>query len=419
MVNVRKGFAIFVSMSYTTVTNDERTQTVFLKGYVDMNILITSDWYAPVTNGVVTSVQNLRQGLIDLGHDVRILTLSDTLRTQSIRDGVYYLHSLNASFVYPDARCGLPAGHAFRKTIRDWQPDIIHSQTEFSTFVIARQLARQQGIPHVHTYHTIYENYTHYFSPNHRIGKWGIARFCRNRLNRTNAVIVPSEKTAEHLQAYRLRPPVYVIPSGTDIRRFSTPIAPEQLLALRQSLHIPDNAFVLLHVGRIGKEKNIEEILRCMSKVPQQNVYLVLVGDGPYVDQIRKAVNYYHLQDRIRFTGMVPHDHIVHYYQMADLFVNASTSETQGLTFGEALASGLPVLCYRDPCLADVVINGYNGCQCASPEEFIQELLHLIKDRPCLMRYAKQAKRFMYENYSREIFAKRVDAVYRACLTGH
>lgn len=382
-----------------------------------MKILITSDWYAPVTNGVVTSVLNLRQGLTDLGHEVRILALSDNIRTKTVQDGVYYLHSLNASFVYPNARCGLPAGHAFRKSIIEWQPDIIHSQTEFSTFIIARQLARRLRVPHVHTFHTIYENYTHYFSPNQQIGKWGIARFCRNRLNRTDAVIVPSEKTADHIITYRLRPPVFVIPSGTDIKRFAEPLPENLLQRVRQDLHIPEDAFVLLQVGRIGREKNIEEILQCMTKIKRDDVYLVLVGDGPYVDHIRKAVNLYGLENNVRFTGMVPHGDIVTYYQMADLFVNASTSETQGLTFGEALAAGLPVLCYEDPCLENVVINAFNGFQCTSPEEFVQKLLHLVNDRKSLTRYGRQAKTFMQENYSREIFAANAEAVYRACLS--
>ena len=107
-----------------------------------MRILITTDWYKPVINGVVTSVINLMEGLERDGHEVRVLTLSN--RNHSYRDGnVYYISSLGAGMVYPNARVMLPHGHKYIDELMDWKPDVIHSQCEFSTFVMARKIAKQ------------------------------------------------------------------------------------------------------------------------------------------------------------------------------------------------------------------------------------------------------------------------------------
>lgn len=132
-----------------------------------MKILLTSDWYMPAVNGVVVSVQNLRRGLEARGHEVRILTLSQTARSHS-EAGVTYIGSLNAGAVYPGARLRFSFGGKWVKDLLDWGPDIVHSNCEFSTFWLACGIARRLDIPLVHTYHTVYENYTHYISPRKR-----------------------------------------------------------------------------------------------------------------------------------------------------------------------------------------------------------------------------------------------------------
>ena len=134
-----------------------------------MKVLITTDWYYPVINGVVTSVQTLAAELKKRGNEVRILTLSRN--HQSYREGgVYYAGSVGAGRIYPQARLKLPVSGKCIKELILWKPDIIHSQCEFSTFLMAKKIAKELQIPIVHTYHTVYEDYTHYFSPRK---KWG------------------------------------------------------------------------------------------------------------------------------------------------------------------------------------------------------------------------------------------------------
>ena len=123
-----------------------------------MKILITSDWYAPAVNGVVTSILNLRRELTARGHEVRVLTLAEGMHSFE-KDGVYYLGSLDAGLIYPGARLrSLAAGQAVEQFIR-WKPDLVHSQCEFSTFSLAKRIARAVNAPLIHTYHTVYEDY--------------------------------------------------------------------------------------------------------------------------------------------------------------------------------------------------------------------------------------------------------------------
>lgn len=135
-----------------------------------MKVLITTDWYKPAINGVVTSVCNLREELQQRGHEVKILTLSRTAHSYE-EEGVIYMGSVNAGYIYPGARLRVSSGRELYRGIIEWNPDIVHSQCEFSTFFMAKKIAEECKTPLVHTYHTVYEDYTHYFSPLQEMGQ--------------------------------------------------------------------------------------------------------------------------------------------------------------------------------------------------------------------------------------------------------
>src|SRR5699024_12144603 len=126
-----------------------------------MKILLTSDWYYPVVNGVVRSILNLKKYLEDKGHEVKVLTLSNSRKTYK-ENQIYYIGSLSAGRIYPEARISPLLRNREILELINWKPDLIHSQCEFSTFIMAKKIARKTNAPLVHTYHTIYEDYTHY-----------------------------------------------------------------------------------------------------------------------------------------------------------------------------------------------------------------------------------------------------------------
>ncbi len=376
-----------------------------------MKILITSDWYIPAVNGVVTSVKNLRRELEARGHEVRVLTLSQNRRSYE-RDGVTYLGSVAAGLVYPGARLRTAlAGRWVRKLV-EWGPDVVHSQCEFSTFFLARRIAEELDIPLVHTYHTVYEDYTHYFSPSVHFGKKAAAIFTRWAASHTDCLIAPTGKVRLLLQGYGVQKPVFVVPSGIDLRRFRGEPDPLRCAVLRASLDIPRDRTVLVYVGRLAEEKRIDELIRFRANLGPGGVTLLVVGGGPDRQRLEGVAAGLGLGvPDVVFAGMVPADQVADWYQLGDLFVSASTSETQGLTYAEALAAGVPVLCRADPCLAGVVRDGENGWQYRGEADF-RAKLDLFLSRPHRREDLRRSARETGEEYSAQRFAQRVEAIY-------
>ncbi len=376
-----------------------------------MKILITSDWYIPAVNGVVTSVKNLRRELELRGHEVRVLTLSQSTRSYE-RDGVTYLGSVAAGLVYPGARLRTALAGRWVQEIVEWGPEVVHSQCEFSTFFLARRIAEALDIPLVHTYHTVYEDYTHYFSPSVHFGKKAAAVFTRWAASHTDCLIAPTGKVRMLLQGYGVRKPVFVIPSGIDLRRFRGEPDPLRSAVLRASLEIPQDRTVLVFVGRLAEEKGVDELLRFRAEMGQEAVTLLLVGDGPDRKRLESVAAGLGLTaPDVVFAGMVPAEQVAEWYQLGDVFVSASTSETQGLTYAEALAAGVPVLCRADPCLLGVVRDGENGWQYHDEEDFRQKLNGFLS-KPHQWEALRRCARETGEEYSAQRFAERVEAIY-------
>ncbi len=377
-----------------------------------MKILIKSDWYTPAVNGVVTSVLNLRRELEARGHEVRVLTLSQSPRSRE-EDGVTRLGSICAGRIYPGARLRTALGSRYVRELLDWRPDVVHSQCEFSTFFLARKISERLNVPLIHTYHTIYEDYTHYFSP---IQKWGhqtVAVFSRWIAARTDCLIAPTEKVRRILEGYGIRTKIEVVPTGIDLSRFTEPIPDERQMALRRELGIPDDHLILACIGRLGEEKNIQELLEdfavCHHDAPMT---LLLVGDGPYREALEAKVRELGLENDVVFTGMVAPEQVAEYYRLGDLFLSASTSETQGLTYLEALASGVPALCRQDPCLDGVVSDGVNGWQFTDSGGFRRRLDEFAAS-PELQERLRQGALDSAWQFSAEVFAQRAEAVYQ------
>ncbi|WP_295720326.1 glycosyltransferase family 4 protein [uncultured Oscillibacter sp.] len=378
-----------------------------------MKILITTDWYSPAVNGVVTSVLNLRRELELRGHEVRVLTLSQDLHS-SVQDGVTRIGSVAAGLVYPGVRLRTALAGRWVRELVEWGPDVVHSQCEFSTFFLARRIAEELNVPLIHTYHTVYEDYTHYFSPSVRLGRRAVAALSRWVAARTDCMIAPTGKVRALLQGYGVRTPVFVVPSGIDLRRFRRPPVPGCRASLLAALDIPRENLVLVSVGRLAAEKNLDELLRFRAAMGDQAVTLLLVGDGPYRSQLeREAAELGLRAPQVVFAGMVPPQQVAEWYQLGDLFVSASSSETQGLTYVEALAAGVPALCRADPCLDGVIRDGENGWQFRDFSDFMKKL-DAFRTHPEQRQTLSKQAALSAKDYSAEEFARRVEAIYLA-----
>lgn len=372
-----------------------------------MKILLTTDTWTPTINGVVTSTVALRTELQARGHEVRVLTLAGSSRTYT-EDGVTYLGSLDAGLIYPGARLRAPALNGALHDLAAWSPDVVHSQCEFSTFAPARQLAKAAGAPLLHTYHTVYEDYTHYFSPSRRMGRCLAQLFTRSICAACDAVIAPTQKIQWLLTGYGVRCPVEVIPTGLDLDRFAAQPDP----ALRAALDLPSDEPVLLYLGRLAKEKNIAELIGALPQIDRG--VLLIVGDGPERPALEAQAQALGVARRVRFAGMAAPAEVPHYYALADAFVSASTSEAQGLTYIEALAAGLPLLCRDDPCVRTLITPGQDGWVYRTGAE-LMALANALPWGPAVVPLRQKARQAAAP-YARQAFGAAVEALYRRTI---
>lgn len=376
-----------------------------------MRILITTDAFTPVVNGVVTSTLNLYKQLKEHGHDVKILTLAHGGHSRKEGD-VYYISSFGVN-IYPNARATIKFRDHYIHEIIEWKPEVIHSQTEFCTFLFARRIARKLDIPVVHTYHTLYQDYTGYFTKHENIGQKLVIGFSRTLLNHVDGVIVPTEKTKRILEGYGIKDEIEVVPNGIELDAFKQHISEEEKSKLRSQLGIGANQHVIVTVGRLGIEKNVDELLRGMQLYlkKRQDIVLLIVGDGPHKEELEKAAEEMGISEHVIFTGMIDSQIIYKYYQLGEVFVSASNSETQGLTYIEALANGVPIVCKEDECLYGVLKNGSNGYMFTKTEEMVRRVDDLLEDSK-LYEKVKANTVSSVQAFSSELFGERVEDIY-------
>lgn len=380
-----------------------------------MKILLTTDTFYPMINGVVISTYNLYKELKLLGHDVRILTLSEDGR-ERIHEDVYYLKSLNLK-IYPGAKVKKPFNTDIEEKILEWSPNIIHSQTEFSTMITAKYITWKLKIPHIHTYHTMYEDYLDYIF-NGKVVKPKVMRIAiRLLLNSLDRVIVPTEKVKIALTNYNVKTDINITPTGIDLSKFKKHVSTDERNHLLKKHHLNPQDRIMLYLGRVAEEKNIHEIISMFNNIHSEveNLKLLIVGTGPYLNHLINLCKGKNLHNKVCFTGMVSPNEVYRYYDISDVFVTASTSETQGLTYIEALCMGLPVICRYDPCIDGVIESGKNGITYKNDLEFKEAVKSIFSNASYYANLSQNAK-VAAEKYSSQSFAKAVEEIYKLVI---
>ena len=389
-----------------------------------MRIGIFTDAYTPYVSGVVTSEVMLKKSLEKLGHQVYVVTANlenfhylydekeRVLRIPGIPTGIY------------DTR--LTSFYPFRAVniIKKWDLDIIHSQTEFGIGTFARVIGKQYEIPVVHTYHTMYEDYKDYITKGYfdgastKIVQYITKFYCDKTIQE---LIVPTKKAYDLFKKkYKYDRNVHIIPTGIEIERFyKENVDEKKLQELKSSLGFKQNDVVALYLGRIGYEKSIDFLIKNHVNIVKKckTAKLLIVGDGPDLDKFKELVKKLKLEDNVVFTGKVDWESTKYYYNMSDIFITASSTETQGLTVVEAMSSGLPVVALDDDAFRNVVIDGLSGYLFKDKKEYVDKVLELVKNKQLRLRMGTQG-RINAEPYSSRYFAERVLDVYNISLKG-
>ncbi|MBV9233572.1 MAG: glycosyltransferase [Candidatus Eremiobacteraeota bacterium] len=291
--------------------------------------------YRPVINGVVASVDALADGLRARGHHV--YCFAPRVPGYDEADGpVFRMPSLPLPTRMP-YRLTLPLVSRRNRNAIIKRLSIVHVHSPFITGWMGLRYSRRFGMPLVYTYHTQLEAYAHYvpFEPN--ATRFATARLTRSFANCSDAVVVPTNAMATRLRELGVTVRLEVVPSGIDVEFFGSG---RRDAALRRRLGVRDGERLLLYVGRLAKEKNVELLVASLARAADPSLHLVLAGEGPDRHGIEQLGQNLGLQPRLHFLGAVPRAKLPALYASADAFVMPSTSETQGLVLAEAMAAG-------------------------------------------------------------------------------
>lgn len=386
----------------------------------NMRIGIFTDTYPPYINGVSTSIVMLEHTLQKMGHQVFIVTVNPDKYKFEEKDNVIRIPGIPIG-IYDYRLTGIYPVRAINK-IKSWDLDVIHSQTEFGIGTFARIIAKQLDIPLVHTYHTMYEDYVHYITHGYfdKSSKKVVEYLTKFYCDKTaTELIVPTKKTYDLFkEKYHVDRNIHIIPTGIEVERFyKEKIKTKDVQDLKNRYHIKENDFVILFVGRLGKEKNVDLLLDAHISLSRKkkNCKLVIIGDGPDAEGFKKKVKYFHMEDSVIFVGKVPWDKIPLYYQLGTVFATASLTETQGLTVVEAMAASIPVLAIDDEAFNSVVIDGLNGKLFKNKKEYKKIVLELMNQKDLVCKMGNQA-RISAEAHSSKYFAEKVLSVYKSAL---
>lgn len=387
-----------------------------------MRIGLFTDSYPPFINGVSTSVAMLKRALEKKGHTVYVVTVSNNalkyeydkeekiVKVPGIPIGIY---DYRLSRIYPLSMIN---------TMKNWNLDVIHSHTEFGIGIIARLFAKQFNIPLVHTYHTLYEDYTHYITHGYfeKSSKKIVEYLTKFYCDKTaNELIVPTNKIYKLFkEKYEFEKNIHIIPTGINVERFfEENVNKKDIDTLKKKLKIQHKDFIIIFVGRLAQEKNVEFLLKAHQKLIKkyQNIKLLIVGDGPDKEDYEKQAKELKIDKNTIFTGKVAWEEIPIYYHCSNLFATASTTETQGLTVIEAMAAGVTPLCIKDESFLGTVTDELNGRIFTSEKEFCNQVFELYENATLRKKYSMQA-RVQAEHCSDVSYAERVVEVYKRAI---
>lgn len=339
-----------------------------------MKIGIFTDSYTPDVNGVVTVIKIMVRELSRRGHEVYVFCPGHP-KEASRQPGVFRFPSMEFVF-YRGMRIAIPYNRRAFHVIPTL--DIIHSNSPGPTGLLALWSAEYHKIPHIHTYHNLYIDYRRYLPLLIRPTRGTVKRMSRMLCNRCDAIIAPSEQMRRELLSYGVTRPIYPLPFGVDEEEFSHEIKWDA----RAALNLPTED-ILLYAGRLGREKNLDFLLRSFAilRLRKPNTRLVIAGDGPYRETLKEYAGSLGLTPYIIFTGFLDRADLIDLYKQTTVFVFASKTDTQGLVVMEAMMAGAAVVAVNVLGPVDVLRSGETGILVNPDEnEFAGACLRLLEN---------------------------------------
>ncbi len=393
-----------------------------------MKIGFFTDRFYPQVDGVAVSTDLFAHELIRQGHEVIIFCPDSPLRAKNEPSYIVRFRSF-PSIWYENHRDTIPFTPAIIKKVRSYNLDIIHIQTPAQIGVLGMRIAKESNIPVVITHHTDIAQYIYVYKkimlgilmgivitpaimktperykellpilkPNKSLKKWRrnlILKSVGLFYKECNLVIVPSRKMKDSLKEYGKFGNVQILPTGIDPAesKIASDFEP------RSFFGITNNAPLLIFVGRLGKEKNIQLIISSMPRILAQSptTKLLIVGDGPYHQELVELTKRHGVSGSVIFAGMLEREKVYQCLKSADIFCFASTTDTQGLVLNEAAIESLPVV-FLDDQISPLAQDKITGIMSKNTHlSFSKACLKLIDNPQLAKHYGLKAKQLVLQ----------------------
>ena len=390
-----------------------------------MRIGIFTDTFTPEINGVATSCSLLFEVLTNNGHEVFVFTTGDKTYYDE-KEHIYRIKGVTLKRIY-NYKLEFPFSIKILKYIKNLNLDVIHANTEYGVGIIGFNAAKRYKIPLVYTFHTMIEYYTYYITHGFldNIAKDIVRKLIKKYVYNSDETIVPTEATKKYFNLINLRKYLNVVPTGLSLDTFikNALTHKENKENLKKTLQIPSNFKVFLIIGRISKEKNFDETLAYINsfinKYNYEKVKVLVVGDGPYLEELKKECDNLNMNQYVSFLGKVPHEEVSKYYAISDVFINSSITETQGLTYLEALASNTIVLARKADFLEGVIIDNESGFIYKNENDFIKHLVTILNLSNSDKERINNNTKKILDKYSISSFYKNILRVYNRAIKDH
>ncbi|MBK1649457.1 glycosyltransferase [Rhabdochromatium marinum] len=385
-----------------------------------MRVLMISDVYFPRVNGVSTSIQTFAREFAAAGHEVTLIA-PDYGEQSAEPFAVIRIASHYLPFDPEDRVLRWGRLRACRASLADAGFDLVHVHTPFLAHYAGLALARHLEVPVIESYHTFFEQYLDKYVPLVP-GAWlryAARRFSTSQCQRVDALAVPSQAMLKVLRGYGIDTPAEVVPTGIELRQFHQEPGRIQGLRFRQRYAIDPERPLLVHVGRLAYEKNVEFLLRVLVKVKQScpQVLLAIAGEGPARAMLEGLARTLGLSEQVRFLGYLRRDGTLEdCYSAGDAFIFASRTETQGLVLLESMALGTPVVSTAVMGSAEVLVQG-EGCLIAEEDEnhFAAQVLRVLNDAQLRQRLSERGLAYA-KGWSAPALAERMLRFYQQVI---
>lgn len=377
-----------------------------------MRIAIFTNNYLPNPYGITTSIESFRKQFESRGHKVFVVAPeSEGYHDENQRVFRYPSFDINYRIKYP-----IPIIYSGKmdKKIGDLGIDIIHSQHSNLLGDTAMKWAKKKRVPIVYTWHTLYDNYTHYVPliPDKLASKWAINNAV-DYANKADTVVVPTQSIEKIIRDWGVtNKNVVDVPTGVESLYFEYPNGEK----IKKKLGIKDEQKIIISISRLTKEKNVLFLLGSITEVLKSNPQAIFVfgGEGYLREEMQEVVKDSGMQGRIIFPGIIQKSDIKNYFEMADVFVYASKSETQGTIITEAMYCGVPIVALDATGSRSLIENNKTGVLVEENEgKFAETVGNLLKNKDGAKELGENAKAYAEANYTSEVCAKRMIDVYK------